>query len=1291
MSTSPGSCTTRTAFSDEWVSAMTEVVDDRAAVAAESDVFAVLSPAQQAYLMGGQRGLELQGPARYYLGCDVDPARLDGIDERLRRLARRNDVLRVAVRERLSLSVLPAEVADELAVEVRSVEDVRFEEENAAVRDGLTGERFAFDVWPHLELVAVRSSSRARLHLVYALWVMDAGSLDVFLAELIAEGAAVVPEPADESPARRDRRARDERFWRARAADLPGPAQMPLRPGWRQASGAVKHRMVALAPAVGQAIARLAQQHGVTPAMVYLAAYGFTLGRLGGGGAHAVTVWYSQRTEPPTPATVDNRGNTMPLAIPPTQEQPFADLARSVQARYLSQAMHSSLSGAQIVRLGDPSADPRRLPHPFAFTALEVDTVREARLGLRRRWDETELRVPQVLMDHQAVTDSDGTVRLGFDWRAEAFDRGFVEDLVDQHTAFLGELAGSADRWTRGPRPVGPGSPARPHPLPRGEALHQRVLRTVAALPDAPAVHDADGTLTYRELADRARALAHRLLDAGARPGDAVAIHLPRSGGQVVAVLGSLLAGCVYVPLDRGVPDGRLDAIARQAAVRFAVTDGEPSGDDRWRARGVLALGVPSAPGPSRPLPAVDPPTIAYIIFTSGSTGEPKGVVISHAAVLNTLEAINDLLGVEQGDSVLSVSSAGFDLSVYDMLGPLLRGASVVMLSEQTARRPAAWADLIRRHGVTLWNSAPALAALLAEEQAPVPSIRAFLLSGDWIPLTLPCELQGLAAGAQVLSLGGATEGSIWSIVHPIGAEDCDGRSIPYGRPLPGQDVLVLDAERRPCSDWQIGDIYIAGAGVAEGYVDDAERTAAAFFDDRTAGWIYRTGDRGRRHPGGVVEFLGRIDTQVKLNGHRVELGEVEKVLERFDEVQRCAACVRGEGRRAGIVAFVSLSPDVCADWRERAQAALEHALPRYMVPRSIVALDALPLTGNGKVDRRRLEALPVEGAVETRPSSLETRDRESQAAATCWQEVLGPAAAPDASFFEAGGSSYDAIRLLSMLHRRFGHEVEFGDFIAEPTLSGLAALCRGAGQGEASSIWALRLRSSERPDVRVVLFPPVGGGVSCYSAPARELSIEADVHVVGFDGPVADLTAGPGALPALAQRCLEQLPQAAWAADGVPLVLAGWSFGGALAVEAARDLDGRVARVVVVDTPVAAGSRAGGNASEAALLEGFANDVGATSGVATDPAQVMGDPILARRFAVYRQNMAALAAWRPDALDVPVAELRAAESPAEPDPRAWGRVAPVADAMELSGDHFAVFDGDNLQRLARAIEEAVR
>lgn len=1249
----------------------------------------VLGPLQRAYLVGDQDGLELRSPARYYLACELRVSAVDAVQRRLDRLVRENPVLRTRVGDDLTRTPVAGNAV--VPVTVLDATEAGFDTLDSGVRDEFRSDALAFDAWPQLRVTVVRSARRARIHLVYALWLMDAASLARFLEGLVrdtdtdagtgadADGVAAAPAPA--SPTGR-RKERDERYWREVAPTLPETAEVPLRPDWRHAGRAVAHRMLHLDRPTAEAITQQAHRHGLTVPMVFLTVYGALLGAVGGGLPHTVTLVLSQQDPHAGNGQLGNHGTPLPVAIPAAEQRDFVSLAREVQGRVLEHSLHSSLSGPEIVRLADPTADRRRLLYPFAFTATELDTPREAALGLRRDWDTVQLRVPQVLLDHQVGVDRDGTIHLGFDWRTDAFDEGFLDDFIEQYAHAVDRLAADGADWTgAGGRtlPAAGRVPAAEH---GGATLQQRVLQTVERTPDAPAVRDGDGVLTYAALADAAAEVAQRLVAAGAAVGDHVAIHLPRGRGQVVAILGALLAGCVYIPLDWGLPRGRLDRITRQARLRFAVTGDERDAADEWHRLRVRTIAVPTTAPGRRLLPDRGAPDVAYVIFTSGSTGEPKGVVIRHRAVLNTIDAINDLIELGPSDSVLSVSSIGFDLSVYDIFGPLLVGAAVVMLPEDSARTPSAWTRIVTEHSVTIWNSAPALAALLAEEGGALPSLRTFLLSGDWIPLHLPAALERLSPAARMISLGGATEGSIWSIQHRITPADRTGRSIPYGRPLAGQDILVLDAQRNVCPHWHIGELHIAGHGVADGYLNDPERTAEAFFDDPEHGWIYRTGDRGRRGPDGVVELLGRVDTQVKVNGYRVELGEIESLLNAMDHVRRSAACVPQNG--GGVLACVTLSADAPADWRERSIAALRDQLPAYMVPYALVDLDEIPLTANGKVDHRRLRTAATPPAAPAEAAASPDRGPYAQEVAACWTELLGRAPGTE-GFFESGGSSLDAIRLLSMLRSRFGYDIPLGRFLSNPTVTGLAQLCE-AGRGPATeAVWSFTPRSVANPRGRVIFFPPVGGGVACYAGLIRNLPGDLDVHVLGFDRPFDTPGSQAPTLAGAVDVCLRHL---AGRIDdpGVPCVLVGWSFGGALAAEAARAATYPVTRVVMLDTPVSAAARHCED-SDAAMVSGFVHDIRQAGGVVVSAQAVRADPALRRRLEVYRQNKLLLRDWQPSPVPVPVVQLRAGGRPAEPDPDAWRTWAPAMRTVALTGGHFDVFAAENLRHVQDEIE----
>jgi amino acid adenylation domain-containing protein len=1243
----------------------------------------VLGPLQRAYLVGDQDGLELRSPARYYLACEFPVSAVDAVQQRLDRLVRENPILRTGVGPDLTPTPVPAEAVVPVTV-LEATED-GFDALDSAVGEEFRSDTLTFDAWPQLRVTVVRSARRACVHLVYTLWLMDAASLAQFLEGLVHDTETPTGD-AEPAPPSGRRRERDERYWREVAPTLPESAEAPLRPDWRHAGRALTHRMLPLGRATAEAIRRRADRHGLTLPMVFLTVYGSLLGAVGGGRPHTLTVVLSRPGPDVGTRQLGNRGVPLPVGIPAAGGRDFVSLAREVQGRVLEQSLHSSLSGPEIARLADPDADLRRLMYPFAFTATEVDSPHEAALGLRRNWDTVHLRVPQVLLDHQVVVDGDGTVRLGFDGRTDAFDEGFLDDFVEQYGRAIDRLAADGADWTA---PTGRTLPAAGHDRPArpaGVTLQRRVLETVERTPRAHAVRDGEGTLTYEALADAAAEVARRLVSVGADVGDHVAIHLPRGRGQVVAILGVLLAGCVYVPLDSGLPQGRLDRITRQAGLRFAVTADERNAAEAWHRRGVRTVAIPTTAPGERRLPDREAADVAYVVFTSGSTGEPKGVVVRHDAVLNTIDAINELLRLEPSDSVLSVSSIGFDLSVYDIWGPLLVGATVVLPPEDSARTPSAWTRIVTEHAVTIWNSAPALAALLAEEGGALPSIRSYLLSGDWIPLHLPAALERLSVGAEVISLGGATEGSIWSIHHRITPADRTGRSIPYGRPLAGQDILVLDDRREVCADWHIGEIHIAGRGVADGYLNDPRRTAEAFFDDPEHGWVYRTGDRGRRGPDGVVEILGRIDTQVKVNGHRVELGEIEALLDAMPHVRRSAACVPREG--GGVLACVTLSPGAPADWRARSIAALRDELPAYMVPYALVDLDEIPLTANGKVDHRRLRMTAPPPAAPTPTAAPPDRGPHAQEVTACWTELLGRAPGTE-GFFDSGGSSLDAIRLLSTLRTRFGYDIPFGRFLSDPTVTGLARLCE-AGRGSTDeAVWSFSPRPVARPRGRVVFFPPVGGGVACYAGLIRNLPADLDVHVLGFDMPFGTSGATALTLAAEADLCLRHLEKRIDDPD-VPCVLVGWSFGGALAAEAARAAPYPLTRVVLLDTPVSEAARHCEDA-EPVMVAAFVDDIRQAGGVVVPAQAVRTDPALRRRFEVYRQNLLLLRDWRPGPVPVPLVEFRAGEQPAEPDPDAWRAWAPALRAVALTGGHFDVFRAENLRHVQDEIEDGLR
>lgn len=572
----------------------------------------------------------------------------------------------------------------------------------------------------------------------------------------------------------------------------------------------------------------------------------------------------------------------------------------------------------------------------------------------------------------QAVREEHGGARITWGAAAHAVPEALLPGMFAAHLRLLDRLGDDAT-WTDptlgwDPTCTAPQPPAvSPYPG-AGPLLDDPLRRAAEAKPQAMALLGPAGQVSHGRLAALAGHNAAALRALGIGPGDLVAVACPKGPAQIAAVLGVTATGAGFVPVSPSWPAARVAAVCAAARVRHAVIG--HSVVSAWPPRVRSHRLDPDGQLPAGPLPHPrhiektrdpKPHDLAYAIFTSGSTGIPKGVAIEHQAARTTIDDITDRFEVVAGDRVLALSALSFDLSIYDIFGVLGAGGAVVLPDEHLQRDPRHWLDLMAAHRVTVWNTAPALLEMLvedaegrrAEAEAALATLRLVLLSGDWIPVTLPDRLRALAPQARVVSLGGATEASIWSICHPIDEVDPAWSSIPYGRPLRGQSFHILDRDGRPCRVGETGELHIGGAGLARGYIGDPAQTARRFIQHDALGErLYRTGDLGRWRVDGTIEFLGRLDRQVKIRGHRIELGEIESVLNRHPQVRQCvAAAVRGPDSQRRLVAYVAVHDPATVPTPETLRAALRAHLPDYMVPTRIVFVDTFAVTANGKID----------------------------------------------------------------------------------------------------------------------------------------------------------------------------------------------------------------------------------------------------------------------------------------------------------------------------------------------------
>lgn len=447
------------------------------------------------------------------------------------------------------------------------------------------------------------------------------------------------------------------------------------------------------------------------------------------------------------------------------------------------------------------------------------------------------------------------------------------------------------------------------------ECIHSAVFAKAFETPSATALvsRNADSTYsqkTYAELAESALKIASTLKAAKVKTKDLVAIVLPKGMNQIFCTLGIQAIGAAYVPVGIHQPMERMHKIFDAAKISAIITDAEHAEQIRkenpaWKVI-VVDEALQSAPILKDEI-VEDPSLLAYIIFTSGTTGVPKGVMISHRGASNTIRDINERFNLSANDACMAISELDFDLSVYDIFGMLSLGGKVIVLSEETKKEANIWKQIASDQKVTLWNSVPALFemfTIVAGDKAKEIPLKTVMLSGDWIPLPLFGATKKLWPSVRFISLGGATEVSIWSVWYEVNELNSEWKSIPYGKALQNQKIKVMDEAGKECATGEAGELWIGGIGVAEGYLNQPELTQERFPVENGERW-YRTGDKVRMMADGNSEFLGRLDTQIKLGGFRIELGEIENVIKKKSNIVNAAAVVVENGTKKEIVAAV--------------------------------------------------------------------------------------------------------------------------------------------------------------------------------------------------------------------------------------------------------------------------------------------------------------------------------------------------------------------------------------------------
>lgn len=1089
----------------------TQFVNGLVACGMESDATPAgpLNELQQAYHVARAEGPAPGGGCQVYQAVEVEDLDLGRLAATWAAMLRDHEALRAYATADGEIRVLPDWPA-RWRLPLVSVDDEADPEFESRLRAELVSGAFPLDEWPQFDLrVTRRGTGTALVHLTLDLLLLDGRSTHLVARELLRRYAeprltpAPTPYSAAPEPASIQQAEAAERHWSERIRALPpGPR---LRPAASQARTRLQDTIDGWQDIRGRLAAR-----GISPDAALTAALNGALATDFREPFATILVRWTDETEPARP------GEHTRLSWLASELADYWSVARGIQRVIEQDSAADCVSGlAQLRRAVLRRRPAQEVRYPVVHTGLLELAGCPWPDGARLR--EWATCTPDVAMDCIAMEEGDGALRLFWDVVDGALAPGQAREIFRRYVTILRSLAMEAGgvaapgfanglnanerdavlrAWNDTERPYSADGP-----------VHVLFERRAAAAPEAIAVRWRGGSLTYRELNRWSNAIAARLAEFVRPERPVVAISTARGPEMVAAVFGVLKAGGAYLPVEPQLPADRArDMLADAEAAAVLVSNGarcwEPTeglpvvmaDDDPV----VVSARADTNRADRNPCPRTDADSLAYIIYTSGSTGRPKGVAVTHRPLHNLFQWAARLFRFTPADIGLCVTSLGFDLSVFDILGLLGYGASIYVADAEEQSDPGLLLDVLLDQQITFWNSAPTtlneLAPLLPGASDRTRALRLVFLSGDWTPLPLPARVRATFTGMLLVSLGGATEATVWSNYFPVIDADADWRSIPYGWPIDNCRYYILDENLQPCRPGQEGDLFIAGVCLSQGYVNRPELNAERFlrdpFGEVSGERMYRTGDRAVHTSDGTIVFRGRLDSQVKIRGFRVELSEVEYQLRQHPDVDDVVALAREDpdGNKV-LVAYVRPDGRRAEPAELRRHAA--QALPAYMVPSHVIFVDSFPATVNGKLDR---DALPAPGApsalaapgassgspaLPVEPRAIERGATEPQAAgapAALQGSASAPGAAaavnpealvaeiralfeahtgvgqldPVADLWDQGATSFTMVRVSAALKKKYRQRIPVAALVETPTIAGIARAV-GAIAGVAS------------------------------------------------------------------------------------------------------------------------------------------------------------------------------------------------------------------------------------------------
>lgn len=1024
-----------------------------------------LTDVQYAYWLGRSGLYELGNVATHcYFELDADGLDTECAETAWNLLIQRHGMMRVIIQPDGMQRIL--ENTPQYHIDVTDIRQLEVTEKEKALdekRAEMSHQVIQTDEWPLFDVrITIIEDQKHRIHISFDNIIFDGWSMFHLLnewAEVYRNGKAEMPITLSfrdyvlglEQIKSTSAYEKDKKYWEDRVETFADAPDLPLAKNESQITEQrFCRRSAKLSQKEWQSVKDAAGRLEVTPSVLLMSAYAETLRLWSSNKDFTLNLTQFDRKQlHPEVNNLVGDFTTLTLLEIKNAGNNFAERTKAIQKQLTEDLEHTAYGAVELEReLKKKTGNMRGAIMPVVFTSgLGVEQWNEGKWLGKLNYNISQ--TPQVWLDHQVV-EMDGCLCLFWDSVDELFYPGMLDEMFRAYTGLLHTLAVHPEIMQEKTASLVTAEISEKRRQANETAaefeektLDGLFLEAADKFPDKEALVTCSRRMTYREIKEEAFYISGQLQSMGIKKEETVAVFMEKGWEQVVAVYGILFAGAVYLPIDIHNPKERVEKILRDSGTRIILVQKQADEQDtewlhEWDCISVSGLKNDSE-YKAQENKAGD---LAYVIYTSGTTGMPKGVMITHHNAVNTIQDINDRYQITEEDTAFGISNFHFDLSVYDVFGILGAGGKLVLPDPECGKDPAHWIQWMNQENITVWNSVPTFVEMLAEyeeyqRQVTSQSLRLIMMSGDWVPVSLPGRIRNLFQNVEIVALGGATEGSIWSNHFEIPeVVPEDWKSIPYGKPLANQKYYILDQNMEDCPDWVPGTLYIAGDGVAQGYLNDKEKTEEKFVVlDRNGERLYCTGDMGRYWNDGNIEFLGRLDNQVKINGYRVELGEIEAaVSDIFPENRSVVIPIK---RNNGIVIIGIVEGKLYYD-EKIIKKKLESTIPKYEIPKRIFNINEFPLTDNGKINRKKL-AEEYQYEEENNKEKTEITTPLERGLLDEYENILGIRVSVDKEFFSIGGDSLNALKLIRKINEKYNIVITIKDLYENASVRKLA------------------------------------------------------------------------------------------------------------------------------------------------------------------------------------------------------------------------------------------------------------